>query len=464
MAIFHFSMSLVRRCNPSTGKTERAQRKASWRAGGVEKDRSAVGAAAYRAGARLRDEQDGRVHDYRSRTGVFASEILLPDGAPSWMRARGALWNAAELAERRYDARVAREINMAIPAELDHAARVSLVRSFVEREFVAKGLAADVAFHDFTSRNPHAHVMMSMREVTPDGFGRRVRELDTWGDRAQPEHGATWVAELRERWAQACNDSLSQLGITIDHRSLAAQGAARLPTVHLGPKWTALNREQPETPMSKRDARSRANDAVVRLNAVREQAWLAMPDTDAAARAATAHYLRQRDAWMRRHGRHGARLDRLLRDFDPARSADEALRRSPAYQQRRSRFDQAQQSVPSARRRHDEATARYGRESPLVQHTAIAYAAALSYAAEIRRAWVRWLAHQQARWKTLLRLQAEAVERGRLAIAERRDIDRQLLSWVARLVLDGSVTRAVRPTSAPTGPVRRSSTGRVEVG
>ena len=114
------------------------------RAGG----RSSVAAAAYRTAGRLRDDRQGLEHDYSRKGGVVHSEIIAPENAPDWMRDRDQLWNAVEAVEKRRDAQLAREIEVALPRELDRGERLELLRGFVQREFVDRGMIADVAVHE----------------------------------------------------------------------------------------------------------------------------------------------------------------------------------------------------------------------------------------------------------------------------------------------------------------------------
>ena len=93
------------------------------------------------------------------------SEIILPEGASEWMADRSQLWNAVEPGEKRKDSQVAREIEFALPQELSQAEGIALARDFVQREFVARGMVADLNVH-WEEDNPHAHVMLTMREVT----------------------------------------------------------------------------------------------------------------------------------------------------------------------------------------------------------------------------------------------------------------------------------------------------------
>jgi hypothetical protein len=104
---------------------------------GRKAGRSSVAVAAYRAGARLADERSGKVFDFSRRRGVSGQEILLPNGAASWLADSARLWNHVEATEKRRDAQLCREINMALPHELSHAERVALVRGFVREQFVA---------------------------------------------------------------------------------------------------------------------------------------------------------------------------------------------------------------------------------------------------------------------------------------------------------------------------------------
>lgn len=193
--------------------------------------RSAVAAAAYRAGQSLTDERTGLAHDFSRKRGVAHSEIMAPDNAPDWMRDRARLWNAVELAEKRKDAQLSREVQLSLPHELTDAQRLELVRGFVNSQFVARGMIADVAIHhpdrDSDERNHHAHIMLTMRALTVEGFGGKARE---WNDK---ELLQSW----REEWASQQNRILEREGhaARVDHRSLEAQGFDREPQAHLGP-------------------------------------------------------------------------------------------------------------------------------------------------------------------------------------------------------------------------------------
>jgi ATP-dependent exoDNAse (exonuclease V) alpha subunit len=217
--------------------------------------RSATGAAAYRAGERIIDERTGQVYDYTRRRGDIDTEILAPAGAPAWVQDRSALWNQVEKAEKRGDAQVAREIVVALPLELDRAAQGELVRAYVQEQFVSRGMVADVAIHR-NPGNPHAHIMLTMREMRPEGLStKKNRE---WN---KPE----LLLEWREQWAVQANRALGRAGQKerIDHRSLAEQGVERLPQVHLGPHTAALERRGIATEKGEHNRTVAEHNAVV---------------------------------------------------------------------------------------------------------------------------------------------------------------------------------------------------------
>ena len=199
---------------------------------------SAVAAAAYRAASNLRDERTGQTCDYSRKEGVTHSEVLAPEGTPDWMHDRAQLWNAVEAVERRKDAQLAREIQLSLPHELTDDQRRDLVRGFVQEQFVGKGMIADLAIHapsaEGDQRNHHAHVMLTMRELTGDGFGNKAR---AWNS---PDQLQAW----REQWAHHQNRELERHGhpARVDHRSFEAQGVDREPTQHLGPVASDMER------------------------------------------------------------------------------------------------------------------------------------------------------------------------------------------------------------------------------
>ena len=214
--------------------------------------RSAVAAAAYRAGEKLRDERQGITHDYRNKGGVEHKEILLPANAPAWVQGidREALWNSVEAHERRKDSQTARELRVMIPRELGPDERITLVRDYVQNSFVKRGMVADVCWHNKTASDgleqPHAHVMLTMRPLVADGFGDKSRHdwvPDPEG-RLHPDgrplmvvsNRSSWncpdyYERCREDWETIANAALERAGSAerIDRRSLLERGLSRLP-------------------------------------------------------------------------------------------------------------------------------------------------------------------------------------------------------------------------------------------
>ena len=213
--------------------------------------RSAVGAAAYRSGERLTNERDGVTHDYTRKRGVLSSFIVAPAGAEAWASDRSGLWNRAEAAEARKDAKVAREYELALPAELSAPEREALARQFAQAVVERFGVVADVALHaahrEGDQRNWHVHILTTTRAANENGLGAKTRVLDS------PKTSAAEIEALREVWAEQVNAALERARVTarVDHRSFARQDAERghdprdrirPPGVHLGPAATAIER------------------------------------------------------------------------------------------------------------------------------------------------------------------------------------------------------------------------------
>ncbi|MBS0224854.1 MAG: MobA/MobL family protein [Proteobacteria bacterium] len=187
----------------------------------------------------LTDKRTGLVHDFRRRGGVDSIHTLAPVNAPDWVNDPSQLWNEVERAEKRKDAQTAREINIALPRELDLTALCTLTLDYARAVFVEHGMVAQVAFHDIETFNPHAHIMLTTRTIGPDGFGGKER---TWNDRQM-------LDDWRREWEQHANRALEQAGVAvrIDCRSLEAQGIEREATQHLGPKAAAMEARGVET-------------------------------------------------------------------------------------------------------------------------------------------------------------------------------------------------------------------------
>ena len=137
--------------------------------------RSATGAAAYRAGETITDERTGLVFDYGKKRGTDHSEIMAPANAPEWAHDRAKLWNAVEHSEKRKDSQVAREVEVALPPELNLDQQRELVRRFARSHSVDAGTAADIAIHHAQGDNPHAYTLLTIRSIGQDAFRQQNR-------------------------------------------------------------------------------------------------------------------------------------------------------------------------------------------------------------------------------------------------------------------------------------------------
>lgn len=214
--------------------------------------RSVIAAAAYRAGEKLHDQRQDLTHDYSRRGDVELTELMLPADAPEWVKgiSREELWNRVDAFEKRKDAQTAREVRLMIPRELGPEGRLALVRDYVSRCFVSRGMVADVCFHNKVASDgqeqPHAHVMLTMRPLTATGFGPKSRH-DWVPDPSGLKHpdgrpvmiesnpdsynSADYYEKCREQWEISANEALARMGseARIDRRSLLERGLARMP-------------------------------------------------------------------------------------------------------------------------------------------------------------------------------------------------------------------------------------------
>ncbi|WCK20072.1 Ti-type conjugative transfer relaxase TraA [Agrobacterium tumefaciens] len=205
--------------------------------------RSAVASAAYRCAVLLVNQRDGLVHDFTRKEGVEHSEIVLPQGVSAdWALDRSTLWNAAEFAEKRKDARVAREFEIALPHELSPEGRLKAARAFAQNLANRYGAAVDFAVHSPSEhgdiRNYHAHVLMTTRQVGKAGLGEKTL-LEHKNARLLAIGMATTdmqLRDIRQSWEGIANRQLQREGldVRIDHRSHMERGLELSPTEHMG--------------------------------------------------------------------------------------------------------------------------------------------------------------------------------------------------------------------------------------
>lgn len=248
MAIYHLSMKPVSRA----------------------KGRSAVASMAYRAGVKLTNERDGITHDYTAKQGVEHAEIVLPEGVNAdWARDRSDLWNAAEFAEKRKDARVAREFEIALPHELSAEQRLEAAREMAQELADRYGAAVDFAIHApheaSDVRNHHAHILMTTRQVTEDGLGEKtyLERENKWLLANDLPTTDMQLRDIRQRWEGIANERLAMAGldIRIDHRSHMERGLEIAPTEHMGVHASQMERRGLDV------SRTRLDEDAARRNA-----------------------------------------------------------------------------------------------------------------------------------------------------------------------------------------------------
>ena len=201
-------------------------------------------------------------HDYTRKGGIVHVEIMLPAHAPPEFADRSILWNSVEQIEKARDSQLAREIEAALPRELSRKQQLALVRAYVKDNFVDKGMCADLAIHDKGTGNPHVHIMLTVRPLKENGaWGAKCRkayDLDENGQRIPDGKGAwknhredttDWndkgnVEIWRAAWAAYTNRALEAAGhpALVDHRSYERRGIDKIPSLHLGPAASQMEK------------------------------------------------------------------------------------------------------------------------------------------------------------------------------------------------------------------------------
>jgi len=266
MADFHFSVTQIKR---SAGQ-------------------SAIAAAAYRAGEKLYSDLYGEYSDYTRKRGIVETGILLPSFAPKEYGTREILWNAVEQAERHPKAQLAYSFDFSLQNEFSMKENLAIVREFIQKQFVDRGMIADYAVHlpdkGDAVPNPHVHVLCPIRPLNPDGtWGvkqKRGYHLDDAGKRIKDENGrdlfdavpttdwgsAETLEHWREAWAEINNGHFADHGLSarLDHRSYEKQGLEQIPTVHEGPKVREMERQGIRTEKGDRNRWIRQLNAMIR--------------------------------------------------------------------------------------------------------------------------------------------------------------------------------------------------------
>lgn len=206
---------------------------------------SVVAAAAYRAGDKLDDQRYDKTHDYTRKQNVLHAEIITPNHAPEWMQDRQKLWNGVEAGEKRKDAQLAKEAVIVLPRNLNHEQHKQVIRGWIDDNLTSRNLVADYAIHSPDAadggKNPHAHVMFTLRPVQQDGsFGKKLTGYKNGG-----LDGREFLAECRFSYQEHLNRASAEdhnNQIVFDLRSYKERGIDKIPQPKRGQKVTHLEK------------------------------------------------------------------------------------------------------------------------------------------------------------------------------------------------------------------------------
>jgi len=207
--------------------------------------RSAVAAAAYMSCSRIYNGYDGIQHDYTRKQGLVWQQVFLPDMAPAEWIDREILWNAVEEVEKTKDSRLAREFVVALPVELSRDEWITLLTNFIQINFVADGMCADVCIHDTDGHNPHAHIMLTVRPLTKDGKWQHKTEKEYLCVKDGEERGFTAVefkSAQSEGWEKQYQYKVGKKKVYMPPSQAGVQDYERISKY---PKSTKYGRQNP---------------------------------------------------------------------------------------------------------------------------------------------------------------------------------------------------------------------------
>ena len=209
--------------------------------------RSAAAAAAYLSCSRIYNDYDGVQHDYTRKQGLVWQQVFLPPQAPQEWQNREKLWNAVEAAEKAKDSRLAREFVAALPIELNQEQQISLIEKFVQEQFAADGMCADVAIHDTDGHNPHAHILLTVRPLDEKGQWQYKTEKEYLCVRNGEERGFTaaeFLKAQKEGWEKQYPYKVGRKKVYMASSAAEIQGLVR---ADKHPKSSRYGRQNPIT-------------------------------------------------------------------------------------------------------------------------------------------------------------------------------------------------------------------------
>ena len=209
--------------------------------------RSAVAASAYLSCSKILNDYDGVQHDFTRKKGLIWQDVFLPEFAPSDWKDRSVLWNAVEKNEKTKDSRLAREFVPALPIELTPSQWQELLTDFIQNNFVADGMCADVAVHDPypPGHNPHAHIMVTVRPLDEKGNWQYKAEKEYVCVRNGEERGFTaaeFKAAQADGWEKQYPYKVGRKKVYLPSSEAEKHGYER---VSKYPKSTKYGRQNP---------------------------------------------------------------------------------------------------------------------------------------------------------------------------------------------------------------------------
>lgn len=209
--------------------------------------RSVVAASAYMSCSRMYNDYDGIQHDYTKKQGLVWQQVFLPAQAPQEWHDRERLWNAVEAAEKTKDSRLAREIIVALPVELEPDEQIALTSAYISQQFSADGMCADVAIHDTDGHNPHAHILLTMRPLNEDGTWQYKTEKEYLCMKDGEERGFT-AAEFKDAQLEGWEKQyLCRVGRKRVYMTLSAAAEHGYARADKHPKSSRHGRQNPIT-------------------------------------------------------------------------------------------------------------------------------------------------------------------------------------------------------------------------
>ena len=195
------------------------------------------------------NDYDGIRHNYTRKGGLVWQEVFLPDNAPAEWADRSILWNAVETAEATKESLLARMFVVALPVELNHEQQAILLTEYIQQQFVADGMCADVALHDPDppGYNPHAHILLTMRPLDEHGDWQYKTEKEYLCVRGDDERGFTADEFSQARldgWEKQYPYKVGRKKVYMTPSAAEAQGLVRA-SKH--PKNTRYGRQNPIT-------------------------------------------------------------------------------------------------------------------------------------------------------------------------------------------------------------------------